>query len=62
MLARITRVRDLVVLVVAVDEVLEDGTRLKDANGLAVGPCVSDGGNAAVGVNFQEPWLLLGVV
>ena len=50
------------VLVVTVDEVLEDGSGLEDANGLAIGPCVSEGGNAAVGVDFEEPWLLLGVV
>lgn len=47
------------VLVVAVDEVLQDGARLKDANGLAVGPGVCDGGDAAVGVDFEEPGFFL---
>ena len=58
-LRRVARVRNLVVLDVAVDKVLENGTALKDANGLAIRPLVGDGGDAAVGVNLEEPRLLL---
>ena len=43
------------VLVIAIDEVLEDGTALEDAEGLAVGELVSQGGNATVGVDLEEP-------
>lgn len=58
-LRRVARVRHLVVLVVAVYKVLENGSALKDANGLAIRPLVGDGGDAAVGVNLEEPRLLL---
>lgn len=51
-------VRNLVVLVVPLHEVLQDGAALKDANLLAVqGIC--EGGNAAIGVDVEEPLLLL---
>jgi hypothetical protein len=56
------RVRDLVVLVIAINKVLEDGTALEDADGLAVGELVSNGRNAAIGVDLEEPGLLLLIV
>ena len=62
MLARPGGVRDLVVLVIAVDDVLENSTALKDADRLAVGELVGQGGNAAIGVDFEEPRLLLLIV
>lgn len=47
------------VLVVSVREVLEDGTALKNANLLAVWQLVRQSGQAAVGVDLEEPGLLL---
>lgn len=48
------------VLVVCLDEVLEDRTRLPDVDLLAVREgAVGDGGHAAVWINREEPWLLL---
>lgn len=47
------------VLVIAVHEILQDGAALKDANDGTVGPLVRDGGDAAVGVDFEEPRLFL---
>ena len=55
------RVRDLVVLVVALDEVLHDGAGLEERNGRAVLELVGKGGDAAVGVDFEEPRLFLDV-
>lgn len=54
-LARASRVGDLVVLVVLVDQVLEDASGLEDADLLAVGERVRDRGDASVGVDFKEP-------
>lgn len=53
------RIRNLVVLVVAVNEILQNSTALKDADLLAVGELVSEGGDATVGVDLEEPGLLL---
>ena len=55
------RVRDLVVRIVLLGEVLEDGAGFEDADLLAVGEGVGDGGDAAVGVDFEEPGFFLGV-
>lgn len=54
-LARAGRVRDLVVLVVLVDQVLQDASRLEDADLLAVCERVRNRGDASVGVDFKEP-------
>ena len=48
-------VRKLVFLVVAVDKVLQDRAALKDADLLAVLKSVSDGRDASVGVDLEEP-------
>lgn len=58
-LTRPMRIRNLVVFVVAVRQVLQDGTALKDADLLAVLKLVRQGGDATIGVNLQEPRLLL---
>lgn len=47
------------VLVIPVHEILQDRAALKDAERRAVGPGVRDGGDAAVGVDVEEPLLLL---
>lgn len=47
------------VLVVPVDQVLQDGTALEYADLLAVGEGIRDGGNATIGVDLEEPRLLL---
>lgn len=60
-LARAARVRHLVLGVVAVDQVLQDGSALEDADGLAVREGVGNGRDAAVGVDLEEPRLLLTV-
>jgi hypothetical protein len=51
-----------VVLVVAADEVLEHGAALKDADLLAVGQLVRKCRDAAIGVDLEEPVLLLLIV
>lgn len=53
-------VRDLVVLVVLLGEVLEDAAGFEEADLSAVCEGVGYGGDAAVGVYFEEPGLLLG--
>lgn len=55
------RVRDLLILVVAFDQVLHDGSRLEQGDGRAVLELVGQSGNAAVGVDFKEPGLFLDV-
>ena len=40
------------VFVVAVHKVLKDGTALKDADLLPIGPFIRDGGDTAIGVNL----------
>ena len=44
--------------VIAVDEILHDRTTLEQADGASVGKGVRQGGNASVGVDVEEPWLL----
>jgi hypothetical protein len=51
-----------VVGIVALDEVLHDGARLEQVDGLAVGEGVGQGGNAAIGVDGEEPGLFLRVL
>jgi hypothetical protein len=51
-------VRHLVLRVVAVDQVLHDGAALKQADGRPVGEGVGQRGDAAVGVDLEEPGLL----
>lgn len=62
MLPRAVGVRDLVVLVISVHKVLHDGGTLKKPNGLAIFKGVRQGGDAAIGVDLQEPRLLLRVL
>lgn len=47
--------------VIAVREVLQNGAAFKDADGLAIGESVCEGGDATIGVDLEEPRLLLGV-
>lgn len=47
--------------VISLSEVLQDTPALEHADRLAVRESVGYGWNAAVGVDLQEPWLLLGV-
>jgi len=60
--ARPFGVGDLVLGVVLLDEVLEDGAGLEEADLFAVGEGVGHGWDAAVRVDLEEPWLLLGVL
>jgi hypothetical protein len=55
-------IRNLVVLVVAINNVFKDGSAFKDTDLLPIGPCIRDGGNSAIGVDLQEPRLFLLIV
>jgi hypothetical protein len=58
MLSRALRERELVILVIAINEVLQHSTTLKDTNLLAV-ECISESRDATVGVDLEEPLFLL---
>lgn len=60
-LARSARVRKLVLGVIVVHQILQDTAGLEQADFLAVAECVGDGGDATVGVDFEEPGFLLHV-
>lgn len=47
------------ILIIAVYEILQNSTAFENAECFAVFVLVCEGGDAAVGVNFQEPRLLL---
>lgn len=53
------RIRDLVVLVVPVHEILQDGATFPDFEVVATLVVVDDGRNAAIGVNVKVPLLFL---
>ena len=55
-------VRDLVLGVVTLNEILHDASRLEQVDGLAIGELVGQGRNAAIGVDGEEPVLLLRVL
>lgn len=50
------------ILVVFIDKVLHDGTTLEEPNGLSVGESVSQGGDPAIGVDFEKPRFFLRVL
>ena len=54
----ISGVRDLVVLVVPVHQILHDGTALKQPDGRAIGEGVRQGRETPIGVDLKEPRLL----
>ena len=54
-LTRTSRVGDLVVLVVLFHQVGENAAGLEDADLLAISEGVGDGGDPAIGVDFEEP-------
>ena len=53
------RIRDLVILVVRSDDIQEDSTTFKDLDLAAVLVLISEGRNATVGVDLEEPGFLL---
>ncbi len=55
-------VRDLVLGIVAFNQILHDTARLKQIDGLAIGELVCQGWNAAIGVDGEKPILLLCVL
>ena len=55
-------VRDFVLCVVTLNEILHDAARLEQVDGLAIGELVGQSRNAAVGVDGKEPVLLLSVL
>jgi hypothetical protein len=58
-LSRAPRIRNLVFGIILVNKVLLDASGLKQVDGLAVGECVSQSGDAPIGVDGEEPWLFL---
>lgn len=58
-LSRALRVRDLVLGIILVDEVLLDAATLEQADLFPVGEGVGEGGDTAVGVDLEEPRLFL---
>lgn len=55
-------IRDFVVFIVRLDEVLQDRAGLEHVEGSIREGGVGYGGDAAVGVDFEEPGLFLGVL
>jgi hypothetical protein len=60
-LPRSPRETDLVLRVIAINQVLHDASRLEEIDRVAIGEGVGQGGNAAIGINRTEPGLFLGV-
>lgn len=61
-LTAISRKAYLVVLVIALDQVLHNASRFEDTDCFAVGESIGDGGNAAIGIDLQEPGFFLRVL
>jgi hypothetical protein len=61
-LPRSFRIADLVVFVVPGNQILHDRSRLEEVDRLSVRECVCESWDAPVGVDLQEPILLLGVL
>lgn len=55
----VLEIRDLVVFVIAFNNVLKDGPAFKDTDLLSVVPCIRQGRDPAIGVDFQKPRLFL---
>ena len=53
------RIRDLVLRIVVVGQVLQNAAGFEDIDRLPVGKRISYGRNAAIRVNFKKPWLFL---
>lgn len=49
--------RELVVSIVSLDEVLHDSAAFKYGDAFTVGCRIRDCGDAAIGIDFQKPWL-----
>lgn len=58
-LTRVPWIGHLAVRVVAFNKVLKNSTAFKDTKLLAIGPRICNGRDAAIGVDFQVPWLFL---
>lgn len=52
---------DLVLRVVAFNQILHNTSRFEEVDGLAIGEGISQGRNATIGIDGAEPWLFLGV-
>ena len=61
-LASSLRIADLVLSIVAFDEVLHDRPRLEEIDGFPIGESVSERWNAPIGIDGCEPWFLLCVL
>lgn len=57
-LTRTRGIRDLVISIIAVDEVLHDGAALEQADRAAISEGIRQGRDTPVGVDIQEPLLL----
>lgn len=58
-LSRSLRVRQLVLLVVPFDQVLQNRATFKNSDGLPIGELISQGRDSTIGINFEIPWLLI---
>jgi hypothetical protein len=61
-LAATLGVRDLVLGIIALNQVLHDASRLEQIDCLAIGKFVGKGRNSAIGVDGKKPVLLLCVL
>jgi hypothetical protein len=60
-LPRASREADLVLRIIALDQILHDTSRLEEIDRLAIGKGVGQGGDPAIGIDGTEPGLLLRV-
>lgn len=58
-LPRALGIANLVLGIIPLDQVLHDASRLEEVDRLSVGEFISQGRNASIGVNLEEPRLLL---
>ena len=56
-----TGIRDLMVSVVSIDKILQDGAGLEDADGLPALQLVSQSGDPPVRIDLEKPWFFLRV-
>ena len=55
-------IRHLVLSIISVHQILQHRTRLKYSDLFPIGELVRHGGDSSIGVNFQEPLLLLLII
>lgn len=61
-LSRSTWIRDLVVFVILIHQILLNTSRFKQANSLPIRESIRQSWNPSIRIDLQEPWLLLSVL